>query len=96
MNRIVSRLGALAIALSALTIAATTAAPAAYAQTKSKPTTSAAAKKKTTTKKSVRRSSSGKSTASRQAEAYRKLKDYNYVKSMSPYAGSPNKWGPKW
>ena len=29
-------------------------------------------------------------------EANKKLKDYNYVKSMSPYAVSPNKWGPKW
>jgi hypothetical protein len=85
---------AFAVALSAGLIAAVPV----QAQTKSKPATAASAKKKAPTKKTtVRRSkSSGTSAAARRAEAYRKLKDYNYVKSMSPYAGSPNKWGPKW
>lgn len=95
MNRVFENIGrmtmALTVALTALSITLTTAAPA-QAQSTSKPPASTA-KKKVVKKKAAPRK---KSTAERQADAFRRLKDYNYVKSMSPYAGSPNKWGPKW
>jgi Flp pilus assembly protein TadB len=99
MNRTLTArfVAAFAVALSAGLIAT---APA-QAQTNSKrtPASAASVKKKATAKKATARKTPvrrSKSSTMSQAEAYRKLKDYNYVKSMSPYAGSPNKWGPKW
>jgi hypothetical protein len=97
MNRTAAArlIAAFAVVLS-LTLSA--AAPALAQSKTGKPAVKTAAKKKAPTKKTVvrRSKSSGMSASERQARALKRLKDYNYVKSMSPYAGSPNKWGPKW
>ena len=83
---------AFTVALTTLSISLA-AAPSAQAQTSSKPAAATAKKKPVKKKKAVVKK---KSNAARQADAMRRLKDYNYVKSMSPYSGSAYKWGSPW
>ena len=90
MNRLLHSVSRVAIAFT-VALTAFSITPA-QAQSQSKPATASATKKSVKAKKTTRK----KSASARQADAMRRLKDYNYVKSMSPYAGSPNKWGPKW
>lgn len=92
-----SRLSSLLTATLAALVGLTVLAVPAQAQTnptKSKPTVAkkASKKKASVKRKTTSRATRKKSDAERRSDAYRRLQDYNYVKSMSPFAGSSTKW----
>jgi hypothetical protein len=84
-------------AVATLSVSLWNAVPAA-AQTKPAAKPAVAAKKKAAPKKKTAIKSAKKSVSKHQSDierreqALKRLKDYTYVKSMSPYAGSSTKW----
>ncbi len=97
MKRTVSAV--LSAALAALVLCGTVLTAAAPAEAQGKRKSGVSSSRKRTASKRVRakaRRTSYSSDAAKRAAAMKKLNDYNYVKSMSPYRGSAYKWGSPW